>query len=392
MIVHVAAGEAIYREGEPGECAWIVESGRVGLFGVRAGREALLHEAGPACVIGEVAVLTGGRRTDSAVALEPTTLTLVSRAQIAERVVEADPVMRMLLRVTMQNLRREVGAAGGPDLGEAALLLSRQADRPSLSLEKLRLEARLREGLAGRQFELHYQPIVALDSGEIAGFEALVRWRHPTRGLLGPDAFIELAEETALIVPLGTWILEEACRALPRLQARAGRPLTMSVNVSGRQLVADGFAEQVAHTIAAARVSPGQVRLEVTETMLIQEEAARVGLDRCVGAGVTVALDDFGTGFSSLGYLSRLPVHALKIDRSFAAGMLDRPGDLAIVKAVVGLARSMGLDCVLEGVEDPRQARAAADLGCRYAQGWLFARPVPLEGAADLLARGQPAA
>jgi diguanylate cyclase (GGDEF)-like protein/PAS domain S-box-containing protein len=245
------------------------------------------------------------------------------------------------------------------------------------------LEEDLRFAVRDGQLRLQYQPIVALDGGEVLGVEALVRWAHPTRGLLGPQAFIPLAEETGLIAELGEWVLEQACRQVRawQLRLRPGRRLSLSVNVSPRQLADDGLVDRVAAILGRTGFDPYDLVLEVTESALVDEAAAVPQLNALSAIGIRIALDDFGTGYSSLRYLTRLPVNILKIDRCFVAELNGTPAASAVAEAVVRLAQILHLDTVAEGVEDPAQANELTLLGCRTGQGYLFARPLD---AADI--------
>ncbi len=257
---------------------------------------------------------------------------------------------------------------------------------------RARLAAGLRHALSGRQLALFYQPIVNLEDGRVAGFEALIRWRHPEQGFVSPAQFIPIAEETGQIVEIGAWALDEATAALGRLQAAAGAgapPLFMSVNVSARQFArVDVLTEAVRRAVDRAG---GPLKLEVTESLLIDDvERANAILLRLAELGASLSMDDFGTGYSSLSQLHRLPFSTLKIDRSFTMG-LDAAGPgggtRPLVEATLGLARQLGLDVVAEGVETPAQRNALAELGCALGQGYLFSKPLP---EAELL-NGAPA-
>jgi EAL domain-containing protein (putative c-di-GMP-specific phosphodiesterase class I) len=247
--------------------------------------------------------------------------------------------------------------------------------------DRLGLELDLRDAVARGDFTLLYQPVVALDSGRVVEVEALVRWRHPARGLLPPADFVGLAEETGLIVPLGRWILDTACRQLQHWQAGAGGVpgLAMSVNLSARQLLHPGLVEDVARALAETGIDPGAVRLEITETVVMHDAPATLAkLEALKTLGVQLAIDDFGTGYSSLGYLKRFPVDTLKIDRSFVQGIGRDVEDTAIVRAVITVARSLGLSVTAEGIETAEQLEELRALGCNRGQGYYFA--VPVEG------------
>ncbi len=245
------------------------------------------------------------------------------------------------------------------------------------AMSRLDTEQQLRRALAEDELRLHYQPIVALPAGNVVGLEALVRWQHPTRGLVLPAEFVPIAEETGLVVPMDDWVLERACRQLAAWHDQ-WPDLTMSVNLSGLQFTRDDLVTRVADTLSRTGVNPERVALEMTEGVLMHDAEETMGILRGLKAlGLQLHVDDFGTGFSSLTYLKRFPVDALKIDQSFVDGLATDPDDRAIVLAVVALAGSLGIATVAEGIETEEQLAVLQELGCTYAQGYLFSRPVP---------------
>ncbi len=276
---------------------------------------------------------------------------------------------------------------------EIAMFSAKSAGKPYAFFEAVmftnvvsqrQTEIELKAAIEKQEFFLLYQPIVSLSNNEVQGFEALLRWQHLERGLVNPADFIPLAEETGLIVPLGTWVLREACLQMSRLQFDTP-PLFMSVNVSARQLEQADFVEQVRTILQETGLPAGRLKLEITESAVIENpKLAKVVLGKLKELGVHICMDDFGTGYSSLSHLHVLPLDTLKIDRSFIRELQNDPNSLAIVRTMTELARSLGMDVVSEGVELPQQAELLKDLNCRYAQGYLFSRPVPLEEAKDL--------
>lgn len=251
---------------------------------------------------------------------------------------------------------------------------------------RVSLEADLRRAVDRKEFVLHYQPKVELATGRIAGVEALIRWQHPQRGLVAPSEFIPLAEETGLILPLGDWVLQEACRraALWQEQYRGNAPM-MGVNLSARQLRRPELVEEVTRTLWQTGLDPGNLLIEVTESLVMEDTDASIDtLWKLKGLGVQVAIDDFGAGYSSLNYLKRLPVDMLNIDKSFVQGVGEDPWDTAIVGAVITLAETLRLRVIAEGVETEGQLTHLRALGCELAQGYYFARPMGSE-AIDLL-------
>jgi diguanylate cyclase (GGDEF)-like protein/PAS domain S-box-containing protein len=263
-------------------------------------------------------------------------------------------------------------AKAHPEIGYA--FFDPQLDR--VSVERSQRIAELREGIARAEFRLDYQAVVDLDRSEIVGYEALVRWEHPTAGELPPGEFIPLAEETGLIVGLGEWVLAEACREAVRLHRLHGRPMHMSVNVSARQLHHPDFLRHVRRAVDGSALLPSLLTLELTESTLLASDA-RVAdtLQAIKDLGVVLALDDFGTGYASLSYLRQFPIDVVKIDRSFTANVESTDGDLVLLKGIIDLGHALQLNLVAEGIETAGQRTIVRKLGCHQAQGFFFGRP-----------------
>lgn len=249
--------------------------------------------------------------------------------------------------------------------------------------ERMQLERALRAGIARGELRLHYQPQIALQNGafRVIGAEALVRWQHPERGLLGPGLFIPLAEDTGLIEPLGLWVLQAACQQLGQWQQQPGLAhLTLAVNVSASQFLHPDFVDQVLALLLENGAPPESLKLELTESLLVDNADAVIATMTALQTqGVRFSLDDFGTGYSSLQYLKRLPLYQLKIDQSFVRDLESDANDAAIASAVAALARSMGLAVIAEGVETPAQQQLLAGMGCHVYQGYWFSKPLPLD-------------
>lgn len=265
-------------------------------------------------------------------------------------------------------------------------------DMRTHSVSQFQLEMELRHAGEYKQFELYYQPIINLSSGAIAGFEALIRWQHPERGTVPPNDFIGIAEDTGMILAMGNWILDEACRQIRQWQQLFPRvePLFIGVNLSSRQFVQQDLATTIAAIVQHHQIDPRGLKLELTESVAMEDvDTAIQQLLKLKNKGLHISLDDFGTGYSSLSYLHRLPIDSLKIDKSFVDRMETISENADIVGTIVSLGHRLQLDIIAEGVETLAQARLLNKLRCQYAQGYFFAKPLPMNQAAQLLAQNK---
>jgi EAL domain-containing protein (putative c-di-GMP-specific phosphodiesterase class I) len=241
--------------------------------------------------------------------------------------------------------------------------------------QRIGLETELRHAIEDGALVLHYQPKVCVTDGKLRGVEALVRWPHPERGMIMPQDFIPVAEESGLIVSLGNWVLEEACRQAAEWQSR-GLHITVAVNVSARQITKDRLAERIANLLERHSLPPTALQIELTETALLTApEVATDTLNRLREMGMVIAIDDFGTGYSSLARMRRLPIDLVKIDRSFIENVDSDDKDAEVVRTIVALAKALGLEIIAEGVESERQSEILNESGCTVCQGYFFAKP-----------------
>jgi diguanylate cyclase (GGDEF)-like protein len=255
--------------------------------------------------------------------------------------------------------------------------------------DRLAMENDLRKAIDRRELELHYQPKYDVATGAVTGMEALVRWRHPERGLISPADFIPLAEETGLIIPLGQWVLREACRQNRQWQDSGLPPLRVAINISGAQLRHDDLADAVALALRETRLEARYLEIEITESVVMQNaSSALLMFERLSAMGIHLAVDDFGTGYSSLSYLKRFPINSLKIDRSFIRDLSTDHSDALIVQAIIALAHSLRLQVVAEGVESAAQLEALHSFGSDQFQGFLRSKPLPAQDFQRLLEAG----
>jgi EAL domain-containing protein (putative c-di-GMP-specific phosphodiesterase class I) len=282
-------------------------------------------------------------------------------------------------------------------------------------IRRREIQEALEEAVANSAFTLVYQPIVALDTGQLAGFEALIRWPHPQWGMMQPGQFITLAEETGQIIPIGSWVLRQATADITRLRQAAAAPagpdraaaaapaagyppagrrdLYVSVNVSARQFADVGFADTVRQVLATSELEARGLMLELTETALLRrDERLHSDLAELRTIGVKLAIDDFGTGYSSLSYLRDLPIDVVKMDRSFVEGIADSDQRLAVAEGIVQIARTLTLEVVAEGIETEAQRDLLGSMGCHFGQGFLLAMPMPVSQAEELARHGFPSA
>lgn len=392
---HYRSGTAIFNQGDVGDCAYVVEHGTVDIVVQDGERRIHLATCRPGDLFGEMAIIDDEPRSAAAVASSDCTLLRISREQLNLRMNASDPVVRLCMSAILGHLRRMLRSlTEEEDSMEGPLIDSMSRTE---AIDALRLEQALSEAVVNGEFELHYQPIINLKNGDISGFEGLIRWRHPERGLIPPGAFIPTAERTGVIVQMTNWAFKEGCRAIQRLQeganSRLGKnspPLFMAINFSGLDFVAPGFNLRLSRALSDTGVAASRMKLEVTETMLIENQlAAREALESARKMGAQVAIDDFGTGYSSLSYLKDLPADTLKIDRSFVSA-LDANPDSTLIRSLLGIANDLDLTVVAEGIETLNAAKLLKQFGCQYGQGYYFARPMPEEQALERIRSWEP--
>jgi diguanylate cyclase len=397
--IALRAGALLFAEGDLGDAAYLVQSGEIEIFVTRDGADVSLARRGPGNIVGEMAVVVQGRRSASARVAADCVLLVVTKAQIDGRLANTDPIVRLCLDVVIDRYMQMASMLerlnGAHPVGRVQPVSMPQFQA---ALGALSWEADLRRGLQAGELELFFQPIVRLSTRRLAGFEALARWRHPTRGLASPSEFIPIAESSGLIVEITDWCLSEAASIVPQLIEAGSRnmleieSLTLSINVSGRDLVDTPFDSRVAEVISRSGIPTESLKIEVTESTLMKDPtAAAERLEACRRLGVEIAIDDFGTGYSSLSYLNKLPVTAIKIAPPFVQSMEDDPTTRRIIQMVLRLADQLEIPVVAEGIEGENEATALGDAGCAFGQGYLFGRPAPLGHTLELVRRWRSA-
>ncbi len=394
----IAAGTVLFREGDPGGSGFFLESGQVEIWVNRADKRVILGMLTDGEFVGELSAFDLAPRSASATAVKDCVVVEFNHEQLNNRIQAMDPVMSHLIGSLVERIRA-TNVQINDGFESDGFLVAKAASRRALDqtcLNELTLEADLLQAVNNDEFQLHFQPIIDINQMKLAGFEALIRWHHPKRGLVRPDQFIPFAEDNNLITNITRWCVDEICQQAPEFQLAAlhnpekVQPLFLTVNLSGRDVGCAEFGEWIEGAILNSHCPPEMLKLEVTESSLMENmDTAKQMLSRLRDMGVGVAIDDFGTGHSNLAYLCELPITTLKIDRSLVTGKPESNRNLdankPILKLVMGLANDLGVTVVAEGVEDTCDLSMLQVLGCDFAQGYLFSKPLPAAEALELV-------
>ncbi len=381
-------GDILYQEGSPAECGYIIETGDVMLYSDHTGGRIDCEQRGAGSILGELSILTGQPRKVTVEAMTPCRIYKICPQKIMQKYQSLDPILRACIETSI-NFTAHFNARAHPN-DQQAPMAPKTLKNAEMLISQIKIEEDMLTGLENDEFSMHYQPIVAIESGNIVGAEALMRWRHPQLGAVSPDKFIPIAENMGSINQLTDFALEKACEALH--QAYSLHPdaasLFMSVNVSGADLGRADFPDHLAHLMDLHDLAPQCLKLEVTETALVPTgDTSKTVLKRLRDFGCGISIDDFGTGYSNLGYLKSLPLTALKIDRAFAGDAYANAVSRGIVKMLVGLGRELGVDVIAEGLETVDDVNTLRSLGCCYAQGYYFHKPLILDDYIQQLSR-----
>ncbi len=374
-------GSVLFNQGDVGDCAYLIDQGRIAIAVERQGKLVPVNILSSGELFGEMALLDGAPRAATATALDDTLVTVITLEQIQERMNNADPVLRLMMGMLLDRLRGIL--RGKPGSMRTVSTLDTKAQQAAI--DRIKIETELRQAVDKRQFVVFYQPIVSLPDGLVVGFEGLVRWQHPEKGLIAPDHFIDITEQSGLIVELGAWVTERACEDLLRLQTWHQKPIFVSINISARQIADSDLAQKMADIARRVGVQPSKIKLEITESLLANNQGTLCWIEDSRTQGFSVALDDFGTGYSSLSYLHKLPIETLKIDRSFVTSMLKTPRSMAIMRALLRITQDLQIQAIAEGIDDASELKTLCELGCGFGQGYLIARPLPIADAVNLL-------
>lgn len=392
------AGEVIMSQGEMGTCAYFIQEGRVKIVVEKADGSFLdMGTRGPGSIIGEMAIVDNQPRSATIQSIENCILLEITKEDFARSVKGANPIVRLISQVILMRyrdiLRRsQTLIEDGPECSSPEDSERAYAEQTNV-VESIKLANEFKVAIAGEQLILHYQPIYSISTGKVLGFEALMRWQHPKRGLVQPDEFIPMAEDSGLIIEASRWALGEVCAMLARLDAL--RPdlhdLYASVNFSATDFEESNFIEAFSAILERNNTLAKRIHIEITERLLLKKpKNVKETLDDCRKLGMKIVIDDFGTGYSSLSYLYQYPIDSLKIDRSFVHNMRSDKAVLGLVKSILTLSENMNIDIVAEGVEELEEAQLLAQLKCDSAQGYYFSRPVSETQLLALLEKSNP--
>jgi EAL domain-containing protein (putative c-di-GMP-specific phosphodiesterase class I) len=391
---HFKSGDIIFREREYAECGYIIKSGRIEISVQKGNKRTVLAMFKEGEIFGEMAIIDETHRSATATCLEDCELYIVGKNELASRIRAADPIVKLLLHAISDRLRLDFRSISVHEEEEnQAQVIELFAKKSHASagdpdhdqaLNKMQMEAKLRAALEAEAFEVYYQPIVEIATGQVLGCEALMRWNDPEEGFIPPDVFIPLAEETNLILPMGRWVFRQALKDIPKLEKqyetkrKKDNPFYVSVNVSAKQFYDIKFFHGLEEALNDLNVPANQLTLEITESALIDIEKAIPWIQHCKHLGIKLSLDDFGTGYSSLHYLSQIPIDTLKLDKVFINRAMTDPKTFLIAKTIIELSQNLGLDVVAEGIETPAQSELLRSMNCINGQGFLFGHPKPV--------------
>lgn len=380
-IKNINKGNRIFKVGDCADCAYIIESGIVGLYAINK-QDKKIASLSKGELLGEMGVIDESSRSISAYAETDVELMVIDREQISKRLENSDPIIRTVMEVLLIRIRSMLGDDSSSKEMNSSRKSNNQAKIVDQGINKIRFEKELFHALDNDEIVNVYQPMVNLEHGYIAGFEALSRWKHPEKGMISPFEFITLAEESDLIVTMGKKIFDSACKQLAEFQQIREKselnlpPFFMSINVSAAQLTAQNFLLEIKEITKKYNIDPSNIKIEITESLVVDYEKVKVWIDDCHKMGFKLSLDDFGTGYSGFQHLLELDFHTIKIDQAFTMSIDTNPKSIVMLEVITDMAKRMGMSIVAEGIEDLDCANKLSDIGVDYGQGYYFFKPM----------------
>ncbi len=373
--ITIKKGTILFKQGDAGDCAYVVESGEVLIYLDSGDSEIIIAQINKGEIFGEMSLIDNLPRSASVRALSDTVLNVITKNQLIQRFQSADQIVQLLLKVMMNRVRKNNKSISQANSKEEVV------DNGSGvfdAFENIKFENRLQEALNNNEFEMFYQPIVNSTDHKIVGAEALIRWNDPIRGYVSPDKFIDFLESSPLMISVGNWIFEKCFQDLKILKNTFGPDFSLSINVSGNQFTHEDFIMTLEQLSWKYRVDHKSIKLEVTERVMTNSTLALEILRSCKEKGFQLSIDDFGTGYSSLQYLSQMPIQYLKIDKSFVSQMSENGKVYAVVNSMIFMAEALGMEIIAEGVETVEESQLLTQLGAHLIQGWLYSKALPL--------------
>lgn len=370
-------GEIVFRQDEFGDQAFLIEKGKVEIFHThKNGHETHLAVLTEGEIFGEMALIDSNVRSATARAFTDCQLLPINKEQLLDKLDSSDPTVQMIVQILLNRLRQQ-------NLSKSGITLENMPETETKTnvVDRIKLENQINDALQNNEFILYHQPIIEFSSGNIIGSEALLRWESPQKGLIAPGLFIDILENSSMIIPVGFWIIEECFRHFKIIEKQIpqNKNISISINVSSRQFSNNNFIKNLKSLVDKHQVSPRNFKLEVTERVMVDAHSIIGTLDKCRDMGFEISLDDFGTGFSSLQYLSRMPIDYLKIDRSFVINATKDLKTKAVISAIIYLARNLNIKTIAEGVETATEESMMKSMGAEYGQGYFYSKPVSFE-------------
>ncbi|MGN7437970.1 MAG: EAL domain-containing protein [Alcanivorax sp.] len=384
------AGDILMRQGESGENAFIIENGRVEITVESDGKTHVVGTRGEGAMLGEMSLIDSAPRTATVTAIEDCTVLEITKNDFTRRLEQTDSVLRMTIQVILTRYRDMLNRSNLKNPTDSSIAETQELSyfEQTDAVETIRIANEFMVALKNNEISLHYQPIIDFQTGEVHGFEALMRWIHPEKGFISPGIFIPVIENNGQIIEASKWAFKESCNALKRIQEKSNykRELHMSVNFSSEDFSSPDFVDNMYNALSETDVKPHQLHLEITERILMaQPEKAKETLAMCRKAGMGISIDDFGTGYSSLNYLHAYPINTLKIDQSFVRDMQEKQNSRELVRSIITLGQNLNMSIIAEGVEQKEEAEILKEMGCHYAQGYYYAKPLPEDEVIEVL-------